>query len=153
MTLVLALLIGIVAGLRAMTVPAAIAWAAQLGWLDLSGSVLEFMATPWVAWVATALALGELVTDKLPSTPSRKVTPQFTARILMGALGGAAFGIAGGGVVPAIGAGVIGAFLGTMGGAAARGRLAALFGKDAPAAVLEDIVAVGGAYLIVSALA
>jgi uncharacterized membrane protein len=152
MTLMLALLIGIIAGLRAMTVPAAIAWAAQLGWLDLSGSALSFLATPWVAWLATALALGELVTDQLPSTPSRKVPVQFTARLLVGALGGAAFGIAGGGVIPAIGAGVIGAFIGTTGGAWARGRLAALFGRDMPAAIIEDAVAIGGAYLIVSAL-
>ncbi|WP_425993766.1 hypothetical protein [Caulobacter sp. DWR1-3-2b1] len=31
----LALLIGVVAGLRAMTAPAAISWAAHLGWLPL----------------------------------------------------------------------------------------------------------------------
>ena len=51
-----------------------------------------------------------------------------------------------------MGAGVIGAFLGTMGGAEMRGRLARAFGKDLPAALLEDAVAIGGAFLIVSRL-
>ena len=34
----LALLIGFVAGLRALTAPAAISWAAHFGWLQLSGT-------------------------------------------------------------------------------------------------------------------
>jgi len=44
---------------------------------------------------------------------------------------------------------MIGAVLGTLGGAAARERLAARRGKDWPAALAEDVVAVGGAFLIV----
>ena len=43
MVFLLALVIGIVAGLRAMTAPAAVSWAARLGWLDLSGSWLAFL--------------------------------------------------------------------------------------------------------------
>ena len=35
---VLALVMGIVAGLRAMTAPAAISWGARLGWLKLDGA-------------------------------------------------------------------------------------------------------------------
>jgi uncharacterized membrane protein len=42
--------------------------------------------------------------------------------------------------------------IGTLGGAAARGKLAASFGKDRPAALIEDVVAIGGAVLIVLAL-
>ena len=34
--LLLALLIGVVAGLRAMTPPAAVAWGAMLGWVDVT---------------------------------------------------------------------------------------------------------------------
>ncbi len=41
--------------------------------------------------------------------------------------------------------------IGTYGGAAVRGKLAASFGKDPPAAFIEDVVAIVGAYLIVSA--
>jgi uncharacterized membrane protein len=40
-------------------------------------------------------------------------------------------------------AGTIGAVAGTLGGAKARGLLARAFGRDLPAALLEDAVAVG----------
>jgi len=149
---VLALLIGVVAGLRAMTAPAAVAWAAYLGWLDLSGSWLAFMGSVWAVGIFTILAIVELVTDQLPSTPSRKVPQQFGARILMGALAGAAIGTPSGGWIAGLVAGIIGAVIGTYGGAAARAGLAKSFGKDLPAALIEDAVAIVGAYLIVSSL-
>lgn len=151
----LALLIGIVAGLRAMTAPAAIAWAAYLGWLNLSGSWLFFMGTIWAVGLFTILAAVELVTDQLPSTPSRKVPQQFGARLFMGALTGAALGVSGmasagtTSIIMGVLAGIIGAVIGTYGGAAVRGKLAASFGKDPPAAFIEDAVAIIGAYLII----
>jgi uncharacterized membrane protein len=118
----LALLIGIVAGLRAMTPPALVAWAAHLGWLDLSGSWLGFLANVWVRWILTLLAVVELVNDQLPSTPSRTVPIQFGARIATGALSGAAVGAAGGAMVGGLLAGIVGAVIGTLGGApSARG--------------------------------
>jgi uncharacterized membrane protein len=40
-------------------------------------------------------------------------------------------------------AGVIGSVAGTFGGAKARGFLAKMFGRDLPAAGLEDLVAIG----------
>jgi uncharacterized membrane protein len=151
--LLLALLIGVVAGLRAMTAPAAVAWAAYLGWLDLGGSWLAFLGNAWVRWILTALALVELVTDQLPSTPSRTVPVQFGARIVMGALSGAAVGAgAGGSWVGGLVAGLVGALVGTLGGRAFRARLAAAFGSDRPAAFVEDAVAIGGALLIGVAL-
>ena len=148
----LALLIGIVAGLRAMTPPALVAWAAHLGWIDLSGSWLGFFANTWVRWILTLLAIVELVTDQLPSTPSRTVPIQFGARIATGALSGAALGTAGGAMVGGLLAGVIGAVIGTLGGRALRARLAAAFGSDRPAAFIEDAIAIGGALLIGVAL-
>lgn len=144
----LALLIGIVAGLRAMTPPALVAWAAHLGWIDLSGSWLGFFANTWVRWILTLLAIVELVTDQLPSTPSRTVPIQFGARIATGALSGAALGTAGGAMVGGLLAGVIGAVIGTLGGRALRARLASAFGSDRPAAFIEDAIAIGGALLI-----
>ena len=72
MLYVLALLAGIVAGSRALTAPAAVSWAARLAPLNLGGSWLAFMGYAWTPWIFTALALVELVTDQLPSTPSRK---------------------------------------------------------------------------------
>jgi uncharacterized membrane protein len=152
MMIPLALLIGVVAGLRAMTAPAAISWAAYLGWLNLGDSWLAFLGYAFTPWILTVLAIGELITDQLPSTPSRKVPVQFGARIVMGAVSGAAIGIAGGTLVGGLIAGVIGAIIGTYGGAYIRGKLAASFGQDRPAALIEDAVAIIGAYLIVAAL-
>jgi uncharacterized membrane protein len=142
---ILALLIGVVAGLRTMTAPAAISWATHLGWLHLQDTWLAFLGFAYTPYVLTVLALGELIADKLPSTPSRKIPMQFGARIAMGALCGAAIGASSSMLVGGLIAGVVGAILGTLGGAELRGRLAKAVGKDFPAALLEDVVAVGGA--------
>lgn len=149
---ILALLIGVIAGLRAMTAPAGAAWAAHLGILHLQDTWLAFFGFAYTAYIFTFAALGELVTDQLPKTPSRKVPVQFGTRIVMGALSGAAIGTAGGSWVVGMALGAVGAVIGTLGGAEARGRLARAFGKDLPAALLEDAVAVGGVALIVIAL-
>lgn len=148
----LAFLMGVIAGLRTMTAPAAVSWAAYLGWLDLRGSWLAFLGYAWTPWIMSALALGELVGDQLPSTPSRKVPMQFGARIVAGALAGAAIGAPSGAPLPGAVAGIAGAILGTLGGHSARARLAKSFGRDLPAALIEDAVAIGGALLIVVAL-
>jgi uncharacterized membrane protein len=148
MIYLLALLIGVVAGLRAMTAPAVVSWAARLGALDLGGTWLAFLGKPWVPWIFTVLALGELVTDQLPGTPSRTVPISFGVRILTGALSGAAIGAAGGSWVGGAVVGIAGAVIGTLGGRALRARLATVFDRDRPAAILEDLVAVGAALLI-----
>ena len=148
----LALLIGVVAGLRTMTAPAAVAWMTYLGRLNLDGTWLAFFGNVWARWILTALALVELVVDQLPSTASRTVPVQFGARIVTGALSGAAVGAAGGSWVGGLVAGVVGAVVGTLGGRAFRARLAAAFGSDRPAAFVEDAVAIGGALLIGVAL-
>ncbi|MFS8146293.1 DUF4126 family protein [Rhizobium sp. BR 249] len=152
MFLLLALLIGVVSGLRTMTAPAAVAWGAALGWFDVSQTPLAFMGYRWTPWIFTVLAVIELIADQLPSTPSRKVPMQFAARIVSGALSGAAIGAASSLLFGGLVAGVIGAVIGTYGGAAVRGRLAASFGRDLPAALIEDAVAVVGAVLIVGAV-
>ena len=152
MLYVLALLIGIVAGLRAMLAPAAIAWAARLGWLDLHASWLAFLGYRWTPWLLSVLALGELVTDQLPGTPSRKVPPQFGARIVSGALCGAAIGVPTGHWAVGLLLGAIGAVLGTLGGAAMRANLSRAFVNDHPAALVEDAIAIGLAAVIVFAL-
>jgi uncharacterized membrane protein len=151
-TIVLPLLIGVIAGLRAMTAPAAISLAARAGWLDLATTPLAFMGYAYTPWIFTVLALGELVTDQLPTTPSRTVPVQFGTRILMGALTAGAIGASRGALAVGAIAGIVGAVVGTLGGRAARGQLAAAFGSDRPAAVIEDLVAIGGAFLIVGAL-
>lgn len=150
-TILLSLLIGIVAGLRAMTAPAAVSWAARLGWSSVPAG-LAFLAYSFTPWILTALALGELVTDQLPTTPSRTVPVQFGTRLLTGALSGAAIGGAHALLLPGLAAGVAGAVIGTLGGRAFRARLAKGFGSDRPAAFIEDAVALGAAFLIVAAL-
>src|SRR5580658_3228791 len=116
--LILALLIGIIAGLRAFTAPTAVSWAARLGPLALGGTRLAFLGSAWCAWILTALALFELVNDQLPKTPSRKVPAQFIPRVLFGGFSGAAIGLALGALWAGILAGAIGAVIGTLGGAA-----------------------------------
>jgi uncharacterized membrane protein len=148
--IVFAFLIGITAGLRTLAPIAVVSWAAHLGWLPVQGTWLAFLGATVTPYLVSVLALGELVTDKLPMTPSRKVPVQFGARVFSGALCGAALGVASGAMLVGLLLGATGAVIGTLGGAAARARLAAAFGKDLPAALLEDLVAVGGAILIVS---
>lgn len=152
MLYLLALLIGVVAGLRAMAAPLAISIAAHFGWLDLSGTFLAFLGHPAAVIILLIAAIGELIADQLPSTPSRTVPVQFGTRLLMGAVTGGAIGVAAGSLWIGAILGIVGAVIGTLGGSAARGAMAAAFGKDRPAALIEDVVAIGGATLIVLAL-
>jgi len=55
--LVLPLLIGVIAGLRAMTAPAAISLAARAGRLDLATTRLPFLGYAYTPWIFAALAL------------------------------------------------------------------------------------------------
>ena len=89
LVLLLALLIGAVAGLRALTAPAVVAWAAMLGWINLDGTWVQWLGHPITVAVLTVLALGELVTDQLPKTPSRMVPVQFITRLITGGFAGA----------------------------------------------------------------
>ena len=146
---VLALGIGIVAGLRSLTAPAVVAWAAHLNWLNLSGSPLAFMGSTAAVAVFSLLAVGELVADKLP-IGKRTAPAPLIARIITGGLCGACL-CASAGQSLVIGAllggfgGVIGAFLGY----GIRRRLD-LYVKDIVIAVCEDLVTVGLALLLVS---
>jgi uncharacterized membrane protein len=148
---VLALLIGVVAGLRAMTAPAAVSIAAAAGWLPVANSWAAFMGFRYTPYVFGLLAFVEYVTDQLPSTPSRTVPQQFGARIVSGGFCGAVIGTVGGSLVGGAIAGIFGAVIGTLGGYQARKRLVAMIGgKDLPIALLEDLVAILLALWVVS---
>ena len=67
---------------------------------------------------------------------------QFGARIIAGALSGATIGAAAGSWIAGLIAGVIGAVIGTYGGAEIRARMAMAFGRDTPAAFIEDAGAI-----------
>jgi uncharacterized membrane protein len=151
--LLLAFGIGVVAGLRSMTAPAVVAWAAHLGWINLSGSPLAFMGSAWAVGIFTVGALGEFVADKLPTTPARTAAVGLTARIVIGSLTGACLGVAGGASSYWLGAliGAIGAIAGAFGGYQARVRLVrGLHVPDAAIAIPEDLVAIGLGLLLVS---
>jgi uncharacterized membrane protein len=123
-----------------------------LGALNLDGSWLAFMGYAWTPWIFSLLAIVEFVTDQLPSTPSRKVPMQFGARIISGALSGATIGVAAGSWIIGLIAGVIGAVIGTYGGAEIRSQMAKAFGRDQPAAFIEDAAAIILGLIIVWAL-
>jgi uncharacterized membrane protein len=152
MVFLLALLIGVVCGLRSLTGPALVVWGAHFGWLKLTGSHLAFLANPLSLVIFTVLAVFELIGDKTPKIPRRTTPGPLIWRILMGGLCGAAFGIAGEAsvtvscILGALGA-VAGAFAGYQArhAAAAEGRL-----PDLPVALLEDLIAIGGGLFLVS---
>ena len=150
---VLAFLIGVVAGLSSMTAPAVVSWAARLGWLPLENTWLAFLGSAITPYILSVLAVAELINDKLPKTPSRKTPVPFAARVVVGALCGAALGAPGQALIGGLLAGVLGAVAGTLGGYEARTRLVkALGGKDLPIALLEDAIALCGAVWILSRL-
>ena len=151
MTLLFAFLIGFFGGLRALTAPAATAWAVHLGWLKLQGPLALMGSIPSVA-IFTLLAVVELVADKLPKTPSRTAPPGLIARIIMGGLTGACVA-AGGGEESLVGAvlGIIGGVVGCFGGFQVRTRLVkSLDTPDIYVALIEDIVAIAGSLWAVS---
>ncbi len=150
--LLLAFLIGVIAGLRSLTAPAVVAYGAHKGWLNLTGTRLAWMGALWALIFFVLLAIVELITDQLPSTPPRTKAPGLIARILMGGLAGACIAVAGAGSLM-LGAvlGIVGALVGTFGGYQARtGLVRALKIPDFVIACVEDLVAICGGLFIVS---
>jgi uncharacterized membrane protein len=150
--LLLAFLVGVIAGLRTMSAPAVVAWAANRHWLNLLSSPLAFMGSTAAVAVFTVLALGELVVDKLPSTPNRTRLLGLIGRSVFGGLSGAAVAVSGAqSIALGVVLGVAGALAGAFAGYEVRKRLVrALKAPDFVIALLEDAVAIGGGLLIVS---
>jgi uncharacterized membrane protein len=124
---------GIVAGLRTFTAPAAF-----------------FLTRGGIAgYILAVLAICEYIADALPKTPARTGLPAVSIRSLSGAITGWFIASIGGstqGVVGAV-AGVAGALVGTYGGYAGRMAAIAKFGAI-PAAVVEDVIAIALAVLV-----
>jgi len=116
------------------------------------GRGLAWLGTLPATILFTALALFELVNDKLPKTPSRTAPPGLIARIVMGGFTGACVGSAGNmGLVTSALLGIIGALVGTFGGYQVRTRLVKALGTpDFVIAIIEDLVAIGGSLWVVS---
>ena len=147
----LSLAIGVVAGLRSLTAPAVVSWAAQWNWINLQNSHLAFLGSIRAAWILTALAVAELVSDKLPFTPARTKPGGLLARIATGGLCGAALCVtAGESVILGAILGAVGAVAGAFAGYELRHRLVTKRNaSDLVIALIEDAVAIGGAFLIV----
>ncbi|HEY4202683.1 MAG TPA: DUF4126 family protein [Devosiaceae bacterium] len=152
MFFVLALLLGITAGLRAATPLAAVSIGAYLGWIDLSGTWAAFIGHIVTAVILGILAVLELIGDQLPSTPSRKAPMQFAGRVVTGAIAGLVLGLPSGNAIAGLILGAVGAVIGTLGGYEARRWLASAFGRDLPAALIEDIIAIVVAFWVVYAV-
>jgi len=151
MTLLFAFLIGLFAGLRSLTPPAAVAWAVHLGWVKLARPLSLVGSLPAVI-ILSVLAIGEIIYDKLPNTPNRTAPPGLIGRIVTSGFTGACVSIGGGqsGFVGA-GLGAIGGVVGCFAGYHARAWLVrSLRQPDFNVALVEDLLAIGGSLFIVS---
>ncbi|PBS14189.1 DUF4126 domain-containing protein [Lysobacteraceae bacterium NML93-0792] len=90
MALIHSILMGAVAGMRAMTPLATVTAAACNGRLPAGNGAPRLLANPLVSAGAKALAAGELAGDKLDDAPDRIVPAGMLARIVTGAIAGAA---------------------------------------------------------------
>lgn len=156
---VAAFLIGVFAGLRSMTAPAAVARATSSGRLSPPAPLARIGSRPAVVLTSLA-AVGELVADKLPFTPNRTDPGGLAARMATGAFSGAVVtsssgqGARAGALFGAIG-GVTGCFVGY----AVRKKLTAALSPEGGSArvalgvaVLEDAVTIVGSGWVVSRL-
>ena len=152
-TLSLAVGIGTVAGLRPMTAPAIIAWAAKRRWIHLGSSPFATIISSKASRTMTELAISELVADKLPFTASRLNAGSLASRIASGAICGAAVC---GAVKRPLAAGALLGGLGAVVGALAGYHLRKRLSRDMPdfkVALLEDTLAVGGGALVTALMA
>ena len=151
MTLLFAFLIGLFAGLRSFTPPAAVAWAAHLGWLKLARPLSLIGSLPAVI-ILSLFAITEVIFDKLPNSPNRTAPQGLIVRIVTGGLTGACVALGGGqSAFAGAGLGVVGGIVGCFGGYQARVRLVRSLGQpDFNVALVEDLIAIGGSLFIVS---
>jgi uncharacterized membrane protein len=152
LVMALALGIGVIAGLRALTAPATVSWAAHLGWIQVSGTHFSFMSSIIATAILTLAAIAEIVNDKLPKTPPRTAPPSVIIRIVMGAFAAATLSAGTGGSI-AIGAllGAVGALIGTYGGYYVRtATVKALHSPDFVIALVEDAIAICGGLFLAS---
>jgi uncharacterized membrane protein len=150
--LLLCFLIGCVAGLRSMMAPAIVCAAAYLHWIHLDGTPLAFLNTMAALSIFTLFAIGELVVDKLPKTPPRIAAMGLIARIVTGALSGAALAASGGKSL-GLGAllGAIGAVIAAFAGYHIRhGLVVHMELPDFVIAIIEDLLTISGGLFIVA---
>jgi uncharacterized membrane protein len=139
-------------GLRTLTPIAVLCWGARLHWYSLAHTPFSFLAHPVSLVVFTVLAVGELIGDKLPKTPSRIGAFPLVGRLVFGAGSGAALAVIGGAALVLGGVlGAVGAVVGAYAGYFVRRALTTRTGlPDLPVALLEDVLALGASFFVVS---
>jgi uncharacterized membrane protein len=145
-----ALCLGITAGMRSQTPGAVLAWRQPDAPRTAGWRSWPILRNAWGRRGLMLAGAGELVGDKLPSTPNRTDPGALTGRLLFGALAGLAIGSEGNGrgaLVTGGIAGMAGAAIGTFGGYRARKGLVDITGLPDPAvAVVEDLAAISLAH-------
>jgi uncharacterized membrane protein len=144
-------LIGLVAGARSITPLAAVSEAARRGALPVNNGAPRHLGNPLVAAGTKVLAAGELLGDKMETAPDRIVPAGIAARLVTGAIAGAA-------LAPRRQA-ALGALLGAGGAVAAayvtfglRMRAMQRFGQK-PTGMVEDAVTLAAAQMVVTGAA
>ena len=143
---------GAVAGMRSMSAPAMLGKVAKAGLLPARKSRFNFLNNPKVAYPLMAVAVGELVADKLPFMPNRTQAPSLVARGITGAFTGAAIGSS------KKRSAVLGALIGAgaaIGASYAAYHLRRKAAEKIPATVaglIEDAVAAGAGMIVLSKL-
>lgn len=150
MAILLTFLLGCVDGLRSLTPPALVCWAAHLGWLHFAGTRLAFINHRSTLIIFTVLAVAELIADKLPSTPARTGPLGLTARIFLGGACGLALATSVGiSLSFSVVLGLLGGVAGALGGYHTRHFIVSkLHVPDFAVAVAEDAIAIAGGLLI-----
>jgi uncharacterized membrane protein len=147
-----AVVAGIATGLRSQVVLPVLARAAARGdFAEHAKPPISWLREPWAERLTTVAASGEMVADKLPTTPAR-IAPQ-------GLIGRLAFGALAGGLltrdarrswVEGAVAGAAGALVGSFAGYWVRKRVVEKSGLPDPVvAVVEDAAAIGLARRVV----
>lgn len=146
------LMFGVMIGFRSMLPMALLSWSAWRGEIPVAGTHFAFLGNPWILTLFIILALIEIGLDKYPNTPNRTMPAGISVRVLMGALAGSALAVAGLEMWwKGLGAGVLGALIGTVLGYSLRQYFVDSFRcKDFYVAVGEDIVTLIGVHWVFS---
>ncbi|HVF00443.1 MAG TPA: DUF4126 family protein [Rubrobacteraceae bacterium] len=89
--------LGAVAGIRSMSAPAQLSWAASHGRIDgIAKTPFAPLASTRVSRLLTVLAVGEVLADKYSRAPNRVSAPGLFGRAASGALVGAALFVSSG---------------------------------------------------------
>lgn len=141
-----ALLLGIATGLRSMMPGAVLAWHQPEAPRYARWRSWPVLRSTWGRRVLLLAGAGELVGDKLPTTPSRLEPGPLVGRLAFGGLAGATLGTEGHGkasVIRGAVSGTVGAAIGNYGGYHARKAIVDTTGMPDPAvAVAEDAIAI-----------